>query len=225
MLFLADGNKVRKDNFNPEKFKFLKFLISNFAKGVLDQGKLSTKNFLGLAAACATKQRVIPDAELDKQNDYNLIYCPALYEYEAQTLLDYLKTQAGILLNYTEDEQRKNKRAFIYIDTVTEQDKEARAQEIKQLDDNYIDKLKVTTAEKLNTIEFANIVIGSKKPDTSSQENVSTVETGPIVDNWAAILKNAETGIDKNTLDGLLSNKAAREKLINDLLTKLSAKK
>jgi hypothetical protein len=217
VIFLKDGNQVRLDCFDPTKFAFLQFLTGDFAKDIISQGKLSKKNFLGLVKSCATKQRVVPDSELVKQNDYNLIYCPALYDNESNALFSYLAAQKSVFSDYSKEEQIKNKRAFIYLKN------KSTATEISQLSDSFFDGLKMPEIGKLNTLELAKTVLGLSTKDTSDTETGTGEKlTDPELE---TLLKSLEgsVNIDADMLNKLENNKAARTAFVNALLNKIKA--
>jgi hypothetical protein len=219
IIFLKNGNEVRLDCFDPDKFAFLRFLTGDFAKEMLSKGKLSKKNFLGLIKSCATKQRVVPDSELVKQNDYNLIYCPALYDNESNALFSYLVAQKSIFSSYSKEEQIKNKRAFIPTENASS------AAEINKVSDDVFDKFDMQKIEKLNTLELAKAIIGKVDNDTS-EEKVNSGAGEKLTDaELESLLKNLEgsVNIDADTLNKLENNKAARTAFVKALLTKLKA--
>jgi hypothetical protein len=91
-----------------------KFVLNRLVK----PGLLNANTFKALYEALAKKYTA--DSEFLKANNYNIIYCPALYKKPLTDMIEYLKLQGNVLQitngnKYTKATIDKNKKVFLAI--------------------------------------------------------------------------------------------------------------
>ncbi len=166
--------------------KVLGFKDTNPILGFISQpyviDKLIKTNLLNIntfkAIYNAIANKLVADAEFFKQNSYNIIYCTQLYSKSAKEIDEYLKLQKTILNKAapSADDQKRNKKIFLYTKAVAEQDITLRATEINKLSELPTDIADVTTS-KLNSYDLAE-KISSNSPNQTipiSNKEITTL--------------------------------------------------
>lgn len=129
----------------------LSFLCNDYVKtNLIKTGLINANTFKAIYNSVA--EELIPDTEFAKDNDYNLVYCQALYKKPPREILDYFKLQKEILKNVDKDPQKYqalNKKLFIKVQNIDGRS----SQQIKK----YARDLHEMSAEKIPSIKDAEI--------------------------------------------------------------------
>jgi hypothetical protein len=155
------------------------FLTLKYVKeNLLGPGLINSNTFKALFNAVAKK--LVADSEFLRVSDYNIIYCKALYKKTAAEIEEYLALQKDILKPtasvYTQENQLRNKKVFIYLNSIKEKDNEKRALEIKGLSNVKLPSVKNAT---LNDIKLARKISGEaveNVSELSSQEQIKVAD-------------------------------------------------
>lgn len=172
----------------------LAFIRQNYVQKYLIQtGLLNANTFKAIYNTVA--RHLTSDVEFYKANNYNLIYCRALYSKTPTEMLEYLELQKEILNpNEPTDiyRQLENRRVFLEIPGIREINVKQRAIIIKG--DRYKDASKVptvTNAKKLNSLVLAKTIKGSTEETIHRTTNELTeivAKLSTLADKFAAIL-------------------------------------
>jgi hypothetical protein len=182
--------------FNPAKNPILGFIRQKrVVSTLITTKKLNVETFKAIYNAVANN--LIAHSELinekPKNEEYNIIYCLDLYNKPVKEMLEYIKLQSQILkvsaTQYTEADQLKNKRAFLYVDAIKEQEENKRATEINKLSN---DQLPIVASAKLNTLALARVIDGKVHTPTTSlggkEQDKLVVQLVTLADKHAALL-------------------------------------
>lgn len=199
LLLLGDPLRkaIKVLGFNPKRNPILGFVTQKrVVDGLLFTGKLNVETFKAIYNAVANKLVAHSEflrTDTTDRDEYNLIYCPDLYNRSVKDMIEYLTVQSQILKvsasTYTADDQLKNKRAFIDVgDVITEKEEKKRAAEINKLGH---DKFTKMVNAKLNSLLLAKEVANIKeaataKLDTKGQDGL-VAKLPNIADKFAAI--------------------------------------
>ena len=121
---------------------------------LIKPGLLNINTFKAIYNAVA--KNLVADSEFfaESKSNYNIIYCKDLYSKPAVEMEEYLKLQSEILSpdarSYTARDVIKNKKIFLYIDTIDELNIKKRAEDIK----NYNKDLPQILNAKLNSLKL-----------------------------------------------------------------------
>lgn len=156
--------------FNKKTNALLSFVCLDYVQEqLLKPGLLNVNTFKAIYNAVA--KRLITDSEFSKVNDYNIIYCKALYKKPLKEIEQYLELQKQVLKTsvetYTPVDQAINKKVFIYLPDITEPDASKRAKIIKDLDNKKLPSMRATGIE-LNDYALASAISG-KAPENVSK--------------------------------------------------------
>lgn len=164
---------------------------------LLSTDLLNANTFRALYNAISKRQ--VAHSEFFKVNDYNIIYCQALYKKSASEIAEYLEVQKNILgptaKQYTQATLSKNKKAFFYIEKIdgipnkinrelsTELNIEKRAAllkginvEVKKLPDAWRTNTALNSLKLAKKVAGASITLDDTELDKSSHsrtENIS----------------------------------------------------
>lgn len=187
--------------FNPAKNPILGFIRQKrVITTLIATKKLNVETFKAIYNAVANN--LIAHSELIKEKpkneEYNIIYCLDLYNKPVKEMLEYIKLQSQILkvsaTQYTEADQLKNKRVFLYVEAVTEQEENKRAAEINKLT---YDQLPIMASAKLNPLSLARIIDGKVRTPTTSlggkEQDKLVAQLATLADKYAALLALALT--------------------------------
>ena len=187
--------------FNPAKNPILGFIRQKrVVTTLIATKKLNAETFKAIYNAVANG--LIAHSELinekAKPDEYNIIYCLDLYNKPVKEMLEYIKLQSQILkvsaTQYTGDDQLKNKRVFLYVEAVTEQEENKRAAEINKLT---YDQLPIMASAKLNPLSLARIIDGKVHTPTTSlggkEQDKLVAQLATLADKYAALLALALT--------------------------------
>lgn len=182
--------------FNPAKNPILGFIRQKrVVTSLIATKKLNVETFKAIYNAVANN--LIAHSELIKEKpkneEYNIIYCLDLYNKPVKEMLEYIKLQSQILkvsaTQYTEADQLKNKRAFLYVDAIKEQEENKRATEINKLSN---DQLPIVASAKLNTLTLARVIDGKVHTPTTSlggkEQDKLVAQLVTLADKHAALL-------------------------------------
>ena len=215
--------------FEPTKNPILAFILQDTVIKLINNDKLNANTFKAIYNAVAKRQ--VAPKEFFVKNDYNIIYCPDLYNKSLEEMTKYLELQKEVL---EEKDTTFNKKVFLYTNEILEQDPEKRANIIKDLIELKSDMTDVASA-KLNSLKLANLI--SDKKDTK-QTQLNTAGQDKIVaklsqpsDKFAAILalslstdsKKAKAALSSEVfgeLDGTAKIKAILKLAGNNILPK-----
>ena len=148
-------------------------------KELLLTNRINPITFTALYDAIAEK--LIADSEFMTKNDYNLIYCRALYDYKPADMLAYFKIQKRSLptnkSSYSKEMQASNRRALYAVPDLVEKDPDKRIAAIKRLPLHkipYADD-KGTT---LNSVTVAGSLVGiTIDHDTAGEKSNANLDS------------------------------------------------
>ena len=167
----------------------LGFVCQDFAKRLLSSGQLNANTFKALYNAVAKK--LVADSEFFAQNNYNIIYCEDLYKKSAAEMEKYLTLQSKILSvnvkQYTAALLTENKKIFLYIKDIAEQNNVKRAELIK----NTTAVVDTVSGATLNNLELAEMLSGkvsSGKPLSDNEQNAISSKLDSTAKILAALL-------------------------------------
>ena len=220
---LRSGEPLRRAfkvlGFNERVNPILGFLILPEVKELLREKLLNINSFKAIFNAVAKK--LIAHSEFFEANSYNIIYCKDLYTKTPKEMEAYLTLQSKILKvsasTYSVDIQTKNKKVFLYIETISELEPSKRAKKI-----NEPGTVAVETVEGaiLNSLDLAQAINGAKEVE---RVPLDTVGQDKIINQ----VKDSPAKIFATLLSLSLStdNEKARKALSNALFNGLGATK
>lgn len=197
----------------------LGFIILPEVKELLREKLLNINSFKAIFNAVAKK--LIAHSEFFKANSYNIIYCKDLYTKTPKEMEAYLTLQSKILevsaSTYSVDIQTKNKKVFLYIETISELEPSNRAKKINEPSTVAVETVKGAI---LNSLDLAQAINGAKEVERVS---LDTAGQDKIINQ----VKDSPAKIFATLLSLSLStdNEKARKALSNALFSGLGATK
>lgn len=161
--------------FDPKKNPILGFITKPYViQNLINTDKLNVETFKAIYNAVAKKLAAPSEFIHEKANEYNILYCPKLYDKSVKEIEEYLTLQKDVLSSASTDVQAKNKKVFFNIKSITASDLKTRVAEIN----NWAGELPVAATATLNSLELARLVNGIKSIDTVV---INTTEQDTIV--------------------------------------------
>lgn len=177
--------------FDPKKNPILGFITKPYVlQNLINTDKLNVETFKAIYNAVVKK--LVAQSEFirdyKEKDEYNLIYCLALYEKPVAEIEKYLELQKSILGDYSADKLILNRKAFFNIDGITKSDLEERAKDII----NWANALPDVKDAKLNSLALAELISGKKITNTkrlTTKEQTALLSKLPQkTDLYAALL-------------------------------------
>ena len=149
--------------FDPKKNPILGFINKQLVRDeLINTGKLNTTTFKAIYNAVA-KRLVAYNEFIDKPpEEYNIIYCPNLYDKPVEDIEKYLILQKEVLSSNSADKQVINKKVFLNITAIQETDLEKRAEEVN----NWTSELPSIKTAILNSLTLARQISNKKAVGT-----------------------------------------------------------
>lgn len=192
---------------DPAKNPILNFITKQFTIALISAGKLNADRFRAIYNAVANK--LVASSEFMRAvlaNEYNIIYCPALYEKTAKDIEAYLTLQSESLsassANYSVADQDNNKKIFLQTKEITETNAKKRADLIKS--NPLPADIQSVSKATLNSIELAKLIMGKEDKkekatlDSAGQDKVIEQVKDSVAKIFATLLSlNISTGSEK----------------------------
>lgn len=203
--------------------------ILAFVKQTTVQDTLIKPGFLNIstfrAIYNAIAKNLVADSEFFAQNSYNLIYCKELYRKPVKEIEAYLMLQGSEILkpsasNYNSTDQLLNRKVFLEISGIEEQNITKRARLINDPNSNYTIPT-MQDAVKLNSLQLARQILGQTTGLTTNGKHINTTELDKVVEKLTDIASKfaAILAISTNS-----NSKAARQALSNPKFSELNQK-
>lgn len=220
---LAIGEPLQKLlkvlGFKASKNPVLAFLKQKTVQNMLIRtGLINANTFQAIYIAKARK--LVVDTDFERPNDYNIIYCPDLYKKRLPEIIAYLELQSKILVNtateYDEETQIKNKKIFIYINQIKEQEVGKRTAALKAYDNTKISSTSTRSARTvLNNLKLAQGIAARWGIAGAEKTAVAEAEQNNIVNE----LQTPEEIMAALQFLSIVSDNAAATKAAFDLST------
>lgn len=215
LILIGDPLKkiLKKIGFDPTTNPVLAFLLLPFVnQGLLQTKLLNVNSFKAIYNAFAKK--MVAYSQFEKENTYNIIYCPDLYKKPAKEIEEYLMLQKRVLSPtasvYKADDQIRNRK--IFFELFAEPDMNNLIKALSDIDSTKVPIAKNATlngierakalAERLGVIKATNEVNLNNKEMSALITKLDTVDK-----KLAAILALSMSTDSKEAKQAVLSGK------------------